>query len=65
MAYIERYRNFDVRELVATESHAGQGESAPPYPCDVAATDCHPVFACAAALAILDRVDVVGETLGW
>ena len=50
---------------VAAESHAGQGESAPPYPCDVAATDRHPVFACAAALAILDRVDVVGETLGW
>ena len=65
VAYIERCRNFDggFGSCVGAESHAAQGESAPPC---LAATDCYSVFVCVAALAILDRLDVVeDETLGW
>lgn len=68
VAYIERCRNFDggFGSCVGAESHAAQGESAPPCLCDVAVTDYYPVFVCVAALAILDRLDVVDdETLGW
>ena len=68
VAYLERCRNFDggFGSCVGAESHAAQGESALPCSCDVAAADRYPVFVCVAALAILDRLDIVDhETLGW
>ena len=70
VAYIERCRNFDggFGSCVGAESHAAQGESTLPHrceTCDEAAADSHPVFVCVAALAILDRLDVIDyETLG-
>ena len=75
--YIERCRNYDggFGSSVGAESHAAQGtlsstrlRSCPLWSCYHLTTNPTPytVFVCVAALAILDRLDVVDvDTLAW
>jgi len=68
VAYIVRCRNFDggFGSCVGAESHSAQGNFALFCGTCVDVTDFYPVFVCVAALAILDRLDVVDyESLGW
>jgi len=64
--YIQRCRNYDggFGSCVGAESHAAQGVV--PSKLAVQANFNSTVFVCVAALAILDRLDVVDvDTLGW
>ncbi|KAG6831548.1 hypothetical protein H0H92_009467 [Tricholoma furcatifolium] len=68
--YIIRCRNFDggFGNVVGAESHAAQGLSASVYVVQNSADSQSSglVFVCTAALAILDRLDVIDvDTLGW
>jgi geranylgeranyl transferase type-2 subunit beta len=71
VGYLERCRNFDggFGSVVGSESHAAQGEYGfcSPLLITIFLPKFHPiVFVCVAALAILDRLDVVDfDTLAW
>lgn len=69
VGYIRSCRNFDggFGASVGAESHSAQGTRISCSPCVAFETDAAcVVFVCVAALAILDRLDVVDDdTLGW